>query len=40
MEFNKSLIKGKLVKRYKRFFVDVRLNKENYKPHTVQILDL
>ena len=28
MEFTKSLIKGKLVKRYKRFFVDIRLNKE------------
>ena len=26
MEFTKSLIKGKLIKRYKRFFVDVRLN--------------
>ena len=28
MEFTKSLIKGKLVKRYKRFFADIRLNKE------------
>ena len=28
MEFTKSLIKGKLVKRYKRFFVDVKLKKE------------
>ena len=28
MEFTKSLIKGKLIKRYKRFFVDVKLNKE------------
>ena len=26
MEFTKSLIKGKLIKRYKRFFVDVKLN--------------
>lgn len=33
MEFNKSLIKGKLVKRYKRFFVDVRLNKEIITAH-------
>ena len=28
MEFTKSLIKGKLIKRYKRFFTDVKLNKE------------
>ena len=28
MEFTKSLIKGKLVKRYKRFFTDIKLNKE------------
>ena len=28
MEFTKSLIKGKLIKSYKRFFVDVKLNKE------------
>ena len=28
MEFTKSLIKGKLIKRYKRFFVDVKLNKK------------
>ncbi len=27
MEFNKSLIKGKLIKRYKRFFIDVKLEK-------------
>ena len=27
MEFTKSLIKGKLIKRYKRFFVDVKLPK-------------
>ena len=27
MEFTKSLIKGKLIKRYKRFFVDVKINK-------------
>jgi len=33
MEFNKSLIKGKLIKRYKRFFVDVRLNKEIITAH-------
>ena len=33
MEFNKSLIKGKLVKRYRRFFVDVRLNKEIITAH-------
>ena len=28
MKFTKSLLKGKLIKRYKRFFVDVQLNKE------------
>ena len=28
MEFTKSLVKGKLIKRYKRFFVDVNLNKK------------
>ena len=27
MEFTKSLVKGKLIKRYKRFFTDVKLNK-------------
>ncbi len=26
MEFTKTLIKGKLVKRYKRFFVDIKIN--------------
>ena len=33
MEFTKSLIKGKLVKRYKRFFTDVKLNKEVVTVH-------
>ena len=28
MEFTKSLVKGKLIKRYKRFFADIKLNKE------------
>ena len=28
MEFTKSLIKGKLIQRYKRFFADIKLNKE------------
>ena len=28
MEFTKSLIKGKLIKRYKRFFADIKLDKE------------
>ena len=27
MEFTKSLIKGKFIKRYKRFFADIKLNK-------------
>ena len=33
MEFTKSLIKGKLIKRYKRFFVDVRINSETVTAH-------
>jgi sugar fermentation stimulation protein A len=33
MEFSKSLIKGKLIKRYKRFFVDIKLNKETVVAH-------
>ena len=33
MEFIKSLIKGKLIKRYKRFFTDVKLNKEIVTAH-------
>jgi len=33
MEFTKSLIKGKLIKRYKRFFVDVELDKEIITAH-------
>ena len=28
MEFTKALIKGKLEKRYKRFFVDIKVNKK------------
>ena len=28
MEFTKSLIKGKLIKRYKRFFADIQITKE------------
>ena len=33
MEFTKSLIKGKLIKRYKRFFADIKLNKEIVTAH-------
>ena len=33
MEFTKSLIKGKLIKRYKRFFVDVKLNNKVVTAH-------
>jgi len=33
MKFTKSLIKGKLVKRYKRFFADIKLNKEIVTAH-------
>ena len=33
MKFTKKLVKGKLIKRYKRFFVDVKLNKETVTAH-------
>jgi len=33
MEFTKPLIKGKLIKRYKRFFADVKLSKEIVTAH-------
>ena len=33
MEFTKSLKKGKLIKRYKRFFIDVKLDKEIVTAH-------
>ena len=33
MEFTKSLIKGKLIKRYKRFFTDIKLGKEIVTAH-------
>ena len=33
MKFTKTLIKGKLVKRYKRFFVDIKVNKETIIAH-------
>ncbi len=33
MEFTKSLVKGKLIKRYKRFFADVKLDKETITAH-------
>ena len=33
MKFTKTLIKGKLIKRYKRFFVDIEVNKEIVTAH-------
>ena len=33
MEFTKSLIKGKLIKRYKRFFADIKVNREIVTAH-------
>ena len=33
MEFTKTLIKGKFIKRYKRFFVDIKLDKEIITAH-------
>jgi sugar fermentation stimulation protein A len=33
MEFSKPLVKGKLIKRYKRFFVDIKINKDIVTAH-------
>jgi len=33
MEFTKALIKGKLIKRYKRFFIDIKIGKETVTAH-------
>ena len=33
MEFTKSLIKGKLIRRYKRFFTDIKIHKETVTAH-------
>jgi sugar fermentation stimulation protein A len=33
MEFSKPLVKGKLIKRYKRFFADIKINKEIVTAH-------
>jgi sugar fermentation stimulation protein A len=33
MKFNKALIKGKLIKRYKRFFTDIKIRKEIVTAH-------
>jgi len=33
MEFTKTLIKGKLIKRYKRFFIDIKIDKEIVTAH-------
>ena len=33
MEFTKALIKGKLIKRYKRFFIDVKIGKKTVTAH-------
>ena len=33
MKFTKSLIKGKLVKRYKRFFADIKLKNQVVVAH-------
>ena len=33
MEFSKDLIKGKFIKRYKRFFADIKLDKETVTAH-------
>ena len=33
MEFTKSLVKGKLIKRYKRFFTEIKLGKEIVTAH-------
>ena len=33
MKFNKSLIKGKLIRRYKRFFIDIKVKKKTLIVH-------
>ena len=33
MKFTSSLIKGKFIKRYKRFFVDIKLNSKTITAH-------
>ena len=33
MKFTKSLIKGKLIKRYKRFFIDLKINNKIVTAH-------
>ena len=33
MKFNNKLIKGKFIKRYKRFFTDIKINKETIIAH-------
>ena len=33
MKFTKALIRGKLIKRYKRFFTDVKIGKEIVTAH-------
>ena len=33
MKFTSSLIKGKLIKRYKRFFVDIKVNNSIITAH-------
>jgi sugar fermentation stimulation protein A len=33
MEFSKPLVKGKLIKRYKRFFTDIKINNEIVNAH-------
>ena len=43
MKFTSSLIKGKLIKRYKRFFVDVEVNNKlitSHCPNTGSMLGL
>ena len=33
MKFEKRLLKGKLIKRYKRFFIDVRIDNKDVTAH-------
>ena len=33
MKFTSTLIKGKLIKRYKRFFTDLKLNNQSVTAH-------
>ena len=40
MKFTSTLIKGKLIKRYKRFFADIKVNNSTVTAHCPNTIDL